>query len=256
MLFHRCQTTKTAMMILVISMIVMITIDASDSATDSSAVLKKKTIGLRLDVSGAKQHIPVTLMTEEMQRTAAERLRLEQSRVQINPDCKLVIYDFDQTITVAHSDKFMSDSMIDLMGGLPRIHALYTHFEKLQRLGVHLTIASRQSKNIIIQILKHVGLLTFFHFDLIRGGNDDTATWSQKIQFMEHFIKQFGCMGGPHQVMLVDDDNSFLIGFNRRAATCHVEQKRGLTEEQMIQIEKHFTSLPTRPYPYQLTKKK
>ena len=165
--------------------------------------------------------------------------------------CKLVIYefdyfDFDHTITVANFNTF---DLIILMRGTPRIVALRTHFERLQTIGAHLAIASRQSKSNIIQILQIVDLFKFFDIDSIRGGNGETATWSDKFVFVERLIKQFGCVGCANQVVLVDQDNSFLRDFNReriRTTTCN-----GLTQAHMTQIETHFTSLPTTPYPYQ-----
>merc|ERR1719433_222136 len=140
------------------------------------------------------------------------------------PRKMLVVYDFDQTITVTHVyhhisgagkealDKLPDKEVTGLFGGEGRIANLKTHFQSLKDRGGLLRICSFGFVDVIKSCLDRVGLGDFFPRSTIYGADHAKMKEfrSQKFMLIEYLMKQES-IASKSDCYFIDDDKRNII---------------------------------------------
>jgi hypothetical protein len=165
---------------------------------------------------------------------------------------KLVVYDFDQTITrlhlyhclggggVAELDKMSEDRLTEVFGGVERIMRLETHFKRVSK-KAKMAIVSYGFVPVIKKALERVDLGEAWEGCQVIGSDSDELT---KVSGAKHeLIAQWRDADDAldaKTVLFVDDDPFNIRQAIRTDASLCVEisPRTGMTEEHMETIEK------------------
>eukprot|EP01084_Bolivina_argentea_P056248 102990_1 len=164
------------------------------------------------------------------------------------PPVKLVVYDFDQTITTIHlyhvlsgmqgdqnsALQTMSDrELTKIFGGSKRIQRLNVHFDRLCNAGTTIGIVSYGYVSVIRKALNRMKLDQFSECVVIGGDsieleevNDDKG---------ECIKKQFYSSFDSSSILFVDDDryNTDAAKQQKICQTLTIEPRSGMTEDHM-----------------------
>eukprot|EP00485_Elphidium_margaritaceum_P007573 CAMPEP_0202692060 /NCGR_PEP_ID=MMETSP1385-20130828/6547_1 /ASSEMBLY_ACC=CAM_ASM_000861 /TAXON_ID=933848 /ORGANISM="Elphidium margaritaceum" /LENGTH=206 /DNA_ID=CAMNT_0049347533 /DNA_START=38 /DNA_END=658 /DNA_ORIENTATION=- len=167
---------------------------------------------------------------------------------------KLVIYDFDQTITTIHlyhelnyagtdqlkSLKKMKDKrLIEIFGGKDRIKALNGHFSTLMSNGVDIGIISYGYVDVIKQALTRMDLFKYFDGAPIIGTDsaelDDV--FGSKAQCIVNQFQKESPNYTPKQIAFVDDDSTNISEAKEFCQTVLIQPRKGMNNDHMATIE-------------------
>jgi len=174
-----------------------------------------------------------------------------------NPAKCLLVYDFDQTITVEHvfhttvgendvgalATTYDDDQIIGWFGGAERVQELRQHFQTLKDTGVQLRILSFGFCGIINYCLNVAGLEGIFEEEHIFGQDSEELIekQGQKHALIEEWMNNMNLE--RKNVVFVDDDARNISAVNNTmfCLTVYVKERNGMTDKQMKQLEKHMT---------------
>eukprot|EP01083_Nonionella_stella_P102026 289911_1 len=170
------------------------------------------------------------------------------TKLKVNGELDLIVYDFDQTITKIHlyfqlkgapSLDISNERLIEIFGGQKRIRRLQKHLELLSTKVKYLAIISFGFENVIREALTKVRLLRYFNENLIIG--KDSAILDRvrqnKALCLQQILNKYKL--DPNNVLFVDDDKMNIMSVNELniADTLWISQREGITEEEMRIIE-------------------
>jgi len=162
---------------------------------------------------------------------------------------RLVIYDFDQTITTKHLyrelhggrlkslAKLSDDKLVSLYGGQQRITLLNDHFNTLCAAQIEVGIVSFGWSEVIARALERVHLGQYFKENVIIGRDS-----KELVRFNKHKGKVIELLMKRRkleydQVLFVEDSLSNIAQSESICRTLHIEDRCGMTKEHMLQIE-------------------
>lgn len=120
---------------------------------------------------------------------------------------KIVVFDFDKTLTVEHIGHWHSHSnMHQGFGGSQRLSMLDSMLSALQASGVTLAIVSYNDKRVILRALKICELHHFFQTELVFGSEvfADGEKWSKVHVINNHILDRTGLKA--INMLFIDDD--------------------------------------------------
>eukprot|EP01084_Bolivina_argentea_P033879 62649_1 len=184
-----------------------------------------------------------------------------------NQDIKLVIYDFDQTITTIHlyhelnkmSDnsnqettltKMSDNRLIDIFGGNKRLKRLNEHFNILKSCNVGIAVISFGYVNVIKEALRRMKLYDLYFASSEIIGCDsvelDDADGSKATCIENMFKKNKQNNLNSNQIIFVDDDQ-YNIQEAKELKTCKtilIHPRQGMNNNHMKQIEAMVVQKP------------
>eukprot|EP01083_Nonionella_stella_P081651 225038_1 len=168
---------------------------------------------------------------------------------------KLVIYDFDQTITCEHLyyeldggqedelKRMSDDKLLKVFGGSKRIQRLTQHFERIS-LNCELAIISFGWVQVITNALQRMELLKYFSNSVIIGkDSEELKTAGSKAKCIYRMKKKRNLKSD--QVVFVDDDNGNIQKAMSYSQTVLITPRSGMTPPQMKEIEVKCGVYPT-----------
>jgi len=169
---------------------------------------------------------------------------------------KLVIYDFDQTITVEHlynvlkNDqdkrlKEMTDERLQkVFGGTERIQRLKEHFNRVST-KCELAIISFGWSTVIISSLKRMGLFDHFAESIIIGRDSEEikSASAEKKECICRMKKDRKLKSD--QIIFVDDSNQNIAKSQSYCIAMLVEPAEGMSNEMMKEIEEKCDVYPS-----------
>ena len=161
---------------------------------------------------------------------------------------KLLIYDFDETITYHNLWRQIDGDFNKLnqmpkihvtgtiFGGLDRTHRLHTHFQRIlsSKENIHLAIVSNNSKTCIIRAIHLAGLAMYFNYDDILLSYD-----GNKLPFIKQLANKYNCDLST-EVLFIDNDSKNIDDCKDYCQTFHVfsdHTLNGLSMDHMKEIE-------------------
>jgi len=187
----------------------------------------------------------------------------EEEKIQADEPIKVVVFDFDQTISVIHfySDltgftpdmqlrclnEWSKERVIQGFGGEKRLQLLDCLFKDLKTASVELYILSFGHREVIIKALELVNLLVYFDKNLIWGEAEvkqfrrNTGDASQpKMRMIQELIREKHKYSAG-EVLFVDDDNKNLAQLKKTVCkTIHVCERKGMTEKEIEAVRKQI----------------
>eukprot|EP00484_Ammonia_sp_Unknown_P016131 CAMPEP_0197056504 /NCGR_PEP_ID=MMETSP1384-20130603/85688_1 /TAXON_ID=29189 /ORGANISM="Ammonia sp." /LENGTH=201 /DNA_ID=CAMNT_0042490525 /DNA_START=30 /DNA_END=635 /DNA_ORIENTATION=+ len=178
-----------------------------------------------------------------------------------NDKVKLVIYDFDQTITCVHlyyelsqgdgeqldELKKMDDKRLtDIFGGKDRVQALRKHFDALKANKIDLGIISYGYGDVIKQALVRMSLYDKYFEGAPIYGNDSDELEEVNGSKAQCIVKQFQQQAPhykPNEIIFVDDDGyNINEAINKKKGqpvcqTVWIEKRKGMTHDEMEKIQ-------------------
>jgi len=161
---------------------------------------------------------------------------------------KLVVYDFDLTISSQHLynilgggrldelSKLSDDELSVIFGGKDRITRLNTHLSRVVSIA-HIAVLSHGYTDVIRKALDRMQL--FHHFkDAQIIGSDSQELESvhfNKAKVIQNMRKQFNL--SSNQVLFVDDDSQNIRNAAGTCQTLEVTLRKGMNDEHMEKIE-------------------
>eukprot|EP01084_Bolivina_argentea_P151917 265101_1 len=163
---------------------------------------------------------------------------------------KLVIYDFDQTITCDHLyyeldggqedelKKMSDDKLLDVFGGKDRQQRLIQHFERIESTNCELIIISFGWVKVIQNALKRMQLYKYFNkpssiigkdSELLKNCNGSKAQCISKLKSNRKLRST--------QILFIDDDNANIQRATRYCDSICIKQRKGMTNNHMKDIE-------------------
>jgi len=162
---------------------------------------------------------------------------------------KLILYDFDQTITCLHLyrelhggqlnalSKLSNKSLINIYGGQERINILNNHFKYLTDNNIEIGIVSFGYTNVIQKALQRVNLDSYFKNKIIIGRDSKEIIYFNKNKgkvintLMEK--RNLKC----DQVLFVDDALSNCQQSQSYCRTLHISARNGITMDDIKYIQ-------------------
>lgn len=182
---------------------------------------------------------------------------------------KMLIYDFDCTISVEHVyhnlnrqsraklnsrydssttpaarqleilKKVSAADLLKWFGGKDRVLRLSQHFTRLQENKVHLVIISHGFESVVKTALAEMKLDKFFQPELIYGNDSKGLRDCQliKCKLICQIMKAYGLR--RHEVIFIDDDKDNLdpCDEGQLCKTLLVASRKGLSDSQLDQLE-------------------
>eukprot|EP01084_Bolivina_argentea_P151916 265100_1 len=163
---------------------------------------------------------------------------------------KLVIYDFDQTITCDHLyyeldggqedelKKMSDDKLLDVFGGKDRQQRLIQHFERIESTECELIIISYGWVKVMQNALKRMQLYKYFNkpssiigkdSELLKNCNGSKAQCISKLKSNRKLRST--------QILFIDDDNANIQRATRYCDSICIKQRKGMTNNHMKDIE-------------------
>lgn len=193
-------------------------------------------------------------MAAPKQQDAAEDENVDKAVTQ-SATAKVVVYDFDQTITVIHlyhelngrgvDQKQVLSKMTDkrlkqIFGGKARIEALHRHFGALKANGVELAIISFGFVGVIKAALQRMGLFDAYFAESVIIGTDsvelDKAKGSKAV-CIDNVFKSNGLKS--EHIIFVDDDPYNVMDADESGVcrTVSIDPRKGMNQKHMKRIE-------------------
>jgi len=187
----------------------------------------------------------------------------EEEKIQADEPIKVVVFDFDQTISVIHFyselagftpdmklrclNEWSKERVIQGFGGEERLNLLECLFKDLKTASVELYILSYGYKEVIIKALERVNLLVYFDKNLIWGEAEvknfrsNTGVASQpKMRMIKELIREKHKYSAG-EVLFVDDDNRNLAQLKKTVCkTIYVCERKGMTEKEIEAVRKQI----------------
>jgi len=176
---------------------------------------------------------------------------------------KLVIYDFDQTITKDHLyyeldggqedslNKMTDDKLLSVFGGNERKERLTQHFERIST-SCELAIISFGWVGVIKLALKRMNLDKYFENSIIIGkDSEELKTAGSKAKCIYRMKKDKKLKSD--QVVFIDDDNQNIQKAMSYSQTVLINPRSGMTFKHMKEIEEKCGVYPTEPLQMELT---
>lgn len=183
---------------------------------------------------------------------------------------KLVVYDFDQTITASHlyyelSQSAISDDsngqtdalsqmkdkeLLSIFGGQDRLEAVDKHFKKLKDNDIELAIISYGYVQVIKDALTRMNLFEKYFKDSRIIGNDsielqENGVNGNKSECIKRQFQENNQKLKPKQIIFVDDDKYNILeaegdkeqGKDPICQTLEISPRQGMNNDHMAVIE-------------------
>ena len=168
---------------------------------------------------------------------------------------KVVIYDFDQTITQKHISKRINmngkykfnqkgqlkeynklnySQLLYMFGGLERVKRLHEHFKYLMNNSIELIILSMGFKSVIQKAIVTMGLDKYFPNSMIFGKNEIIPFNLNKSAWIENFKQKRQLQFDD--ILFIDDEPKNIERSKLKCLTLKVDF--GITSNHMRQIER------------------
>eukprot|EP00484_Ammonia_sp_Unknown_P009798 CAMPEP_0197055108 /NCGR_PEP_ID=MMETSP1384-20130603/57782_1 /TAXON_ID=29189 /ORGANISM="Ammonia sp." /LENGTH=352 /DNA_ID=CAMNT_0042488563 /DNA_START=79 /DNA_END=1137 /DNA_ORIENTATION=+ len=180
-----------------------------------------------------------------------------------NVSIKLVIYDFDQTITCEHLyyaleggqedalSKMTDDRLLKIFGGKERTERLHQHFERISSKS-EVAIISFGWVNVIRLALQRMNLGQYFEKAVIIGkDSEELKTAGSKAKCISMMKKERTLKSD--QVMFVDDDATNVSKAQSYSQTVTIVPRNGMTFKHMQEIEEKVGVYPSEPLQMEIT---
>jgi len=169
---------------------------------------------------------------------------------------KLVIYDFDQTITSLHLynelkhrqeeelKKMSDDRLLEIFGGSDRIQRLREHFKRVTT-ECEVAIISFGWVNVIVDSLKRMKLYQYFEGAHIIGRDSEelkTAS-AEKKECLCRMKKERKLKSD--QIIFIDDSNHNISKTQSYCRAILVDPAEGMSEDHMKEIEEKCNVYPS-----------
>lgn len=141
-----------------------------------------------------------------------------------------LVLDFDDTLTIRRSKNFSRD----LFGDEDRIVMLQEYIREWKNDGIDLYILSHNTFNFVYETLDLIFNVTDFE-EIIGNKNIDKAEYVNKLNY--------------DTVIFVDNDITQYEGVNPSVVTIKINNKGGLTENDLEKIDKKFSGVSKKKSP-------
>eukprot|EP01084_Bolivina_argentea_P183576 316756_1 len=169
-----------------------------------------------------------------------------------NNEVKLIIYDFDQTISKLHLyrelhggklnalSKISDDKLISIFGGNERITILDKHFKFLTNKYIETAVISFGWTQVIKKSLTRLNLAIYFEKSVIigRDSKEIIIVNKNKGKVVESLMEKRNL--NYNEVLFVDDDLANIQPAAKICKTLHIETRDGMTSEHISMIEKQI----------------
>ena len=185
----------------------------------------------------------------------------QEANVKKDLGVKLVIYDFDQTITSIHLyhelnehamdqqvalSKLSDQRLLQIFGGNGRLKAVREHFSKLKEHQIEVAIVSYGYVGVIKAALKRMKLFDSYFAESVIIGTDSKELDIAKGSKAQCILNVFGGNLKSEQIIFVDDDQHNIAEAEQyeidgqTVRVCHtvlVYPRSGMNKKQMKNIE-------------------
>eukprot|EP01084_Bolivina_argentea_P305075 526989_1 len=166
-------------------------------------------------------------------------------------DIKLIIYDFDQTITNEHLyhklnggqedelNKLSDEQLLEIFGGKERVQRLKQHFERIHTTSCELLILSFNYKSVIQNALQRMGLLPFFDPNTSIVGRGSELLTNTANQLKSECISKLKSNKqlNNRQILFIDDDNTNIEQCKSLCVSILINEQNGMSDTHMRDIE-------------------